>query len=322
MQGELQKELHKLGNKQLDVLQASFINHFEAAYDEIALIDNRGLFNSIDTRAAQQVINQVWCADGKSWSSRIWKNIDNLQQTLNDNLMDCVITGKSSDQLKEILQIQFNVSYNMADSVVRTELAHIQTQAAKQRYQDIGVKQVEILADEDERRCEICGKLHGKRYSIHEELPIPAHPRCRCSIIPVIESIDKEDEKPTELTKENYNGKILYSDQDLDNITQAIQTINPNIGTAINYVHTTLASEGVHGAERLAERNITLKDAQSYIDNAIICFKQGKDKVLYLSEEGVCVAILKNGGISTAYPKSWFDERTIEILKAVKKNGK
>ena len=45
-------------------------------------------------------------------------------------------------------------------------------------------------------------------------------------------------------------------------------------------------------------------------------------KALYLSEEDVCVATLKNGGISTAYPKSWFDERTIEILKAIKKNGK
>ena len=87
----------------------------------------------------------------------------------------------------EVLQERFNVSYNNADMIARTELAHIQTQAAKKRYEDYGVKQVEIWADEDERRCEVCGKLHQKKYPIDVKLPIPAHPRCRCCVIPVVE---------------------------------------------------------------------------------------------------------------------------------------
>lgn len=69
-------------------------------------------------------------------------------------------------------------------------MAHIQTQAAQQRYIDYGITEVEVPEDEDERRCEVCGKLHGKRFKITETMPVPAHPRCRCCIVPVIESTD------------------------------------------------------------------------------------------------------------------------------------
>lgn len=132
------------------------------------------------------MINQIWCADGKSWSSRIWTNTDKLQQALNDNLIECVVGGKKTTQLKEMLQKDFNVSYNRADSIVRTEMAHIQTQAAQQRYKDSGIQQVEIWADKDERRCDVCGKLHKTKYPVNGAIPLPAHPRCRCCIIPVI----------------------------------------------------------------------------------------------------------------------------------------
>ncbi|MBQ9913543.1 MAG: minor capsid protein [Clostridia bacterium] len=132
------------------------------------------------------MINNIWCADGKSWSDRVWTNIDKLQQTLNDNLIDCVVTGKKSTELKNILQNDFDVSYHRADSIVRTEMAHIQTQAAQQRYKDAGIEEVEVWADYDERRCDICGELHETRHNINGVMPVPAHPNCRCVVIPVV----------------------------------------------------------------------------------------------------------------------------------------
>lgn len=111
-----------------------------------------------------------------------------LQTSLEEGLLECVVTGKKSSDLKKLLQERFNVSYNRADTLVRTEMAHIQTEAAKQRYSDYGIKQVEIWADPDERTCEVCGKLHKKKYPVGANIPIPAHPRCRCAIIPVIET--------------------------------------------------------------------------------------------------------------------------------------
>jgi hypothetical protein len=76
-------------------------------------------------------------------------------------------------------------------------MAHIQTQAAKQRYSDAGVLEVEVWADYDERRCDVCGKLHKTKHPINGTMPIPAHPRCRCCILPVVD----DDEVKTETTK-------------------------------------------------------------------------------------------------------------------------
>lgn len=186
LQGQLRAELEKLGNKTASELSKQFINEYKTIYENIAYKDDI-FFGDIDLSTAEQMINQIWCADGQSWSNRVWHNTDKLQQALNDNLIDCVLTGKNPLQLKQMLVDEFNVSFGRADSIVRTEMAHIQTQAARQRYIDMGVSEVEIWADEDERRCDVCGKLHLKKYPVYDVLPIPAHPRCRCTIIPVID---------------------------------------------------------------------------------------------------------------------------------------
>ena len=187
MQGELTKELEKLGDKQATLLNKKFIEEWQNIYDLLAIKSDSKMFSKADINVARQVINSIWCADGKSWSQRIWKNTARLQEMLNEQLIFCVATGKKTTELKDLLQERFNVSYSAADSIVRTELAHIQTEAAKQRYIDSGIELVEIWADEDERRCEVCGKLHEKKYPVGAAVPIPAHPRCRCCIIPVVE---------------------------------------------------------------------------------------------------------------------------------------
>ena len=185
MQGQLKRELQKLGDKQVDLLSKKFVDEYSEIYRALALKDNL-YFREIDKDNALQMINQIWCADGKSWSQRIWGNVDKLQQTLNDGLIECVVTGKKTTELKNILQERFSVGYNNADSIVRTEMAHIQTQSAQQRYKDTGIERYEVWADKDERRCEHCGKLHKTTYPVGTTPPIPAHPRCRCTIIPVV----------------------------------------------------------------------------------------------------------------------------------------
>lgn len=186
MQGQLDKQLKQLNERQQRQLLRAFKRNYAEVYNSLE-IEGMEAFRTIDNDGIMQVINQIWCADGKSWSQRIWENTNLLKQTLNDELIHCVASGKPSSYLKKALQERFNVSFGRADALVRTELAHIQTEAAKQRYTDYGIQQVEVLADKDERRCEVCGKLHGKKYSIHDKMPVPAHPRCRCCMIPVID---------------------------------------------------------------------------------------------------------------------------------------
>lgn len=194
LQAQLRDELQKLGDKQTVLLSDRFEAQFFDIYNSIA-IPSATAFNKIDKAGARQMINQIWCADGKSWSSRVWVNTDKLQQALNDNLINCVVAGKKPSQLKRILQEQFNVSYRRADTLVRTEMAHIQTLSAKQRYQDYGLERYEILGNEDDscgnHSGKDCHELNGKKF-LYSEMSIgvnapPFHPNCRCCIIPVIE---------------------------------------------------------------------------------------------------------------------------------------
>lgn len=194
MQGQLKHELEKLGNKQIIILQNSFMDFYRNAYTTFAKHDGLEAFSTIDTKVATQLINEIWCADGQSWKSRIWGNINRLQETLNEGLLDCVIGGRSSADLKQKLQERFNVDYNRASTIARTELAHIQTQAAKQRYLDYGLEKYKILGNEDDT-CGShgvdCHEMDGKTFyyaemSIGVNAP-PFHPNCRCCIVPVVE---------------------------------------------------------------------------------------------------------------------------------------
>lgn len=185
-QATIKHELQKLGDKQSVAFLKRFTEMWGNVYETVAVKDG-GNYNRIDEKTVQQMIKSVWCADGKSWSDRVWENTEALQEALNEELINCVLTGADERNLRQRLMYDFNVSYNNADTLIKTEMAHIQTQAAQTRYKDAGVEYMEVWADEDERRCEVCGKLHQKKYSIYERPPIPAHPRCRCCILPVID---------------------------------------------------------------------------------------------------------------------------------------
>ena len=185
-QAQLRQELRKLGDKQIAVMSKIFEIHFFDIYYSIN-IEGLEAFTTIDAAVAKQLINSVWTADNKNFSQRIWDNTARLIATLDEELVHCVITGAKTTELKRLLQERFDVSYRRADTLARTEIAHIQTQAAKQRYKDYGIQKMEVWADPDERTCPTCGKLHKKIYSLKDSSPIPAHPNCRCVMLPVIE---------------------------------------------------------------------------------------------------------------------------------------
>ena len=186
MNAQIRKSLTRRGNHMIAMMSKLFEIVYKNSYNAINI---KGLkaFNTLDEAAIQQVLNSVWCSDGLSWSKRIWNNMALLQQTLEEGLVECIVTGKKTTQLKQILQDRFNVSYSRANTLVRTEMAWVQNQACIARYKDFGITQIQVWADKDERRCDVCGKLHKKKYPVGAQVPIPAHTNCRCCIVPVIE---------------------------------------------------------------------------------------------------------------------------------------
>ena len=183
---QMTRELEKLGNKEIKLLHKAFRENFFEIYYGIALPGDSA-FNTIDNAVVEQLLNSVWVADGKTWSQRVWDNTQRLAETLNEELIHIVATGKKNSDLKKALMGRFGVSYHRAETLVRTEVAHIQTEAAKKRYEDYGIQYVEVLVDEDDRTCELCKALQGKRFPTTGTPPLPVHPNERCCLVPVID---------------------------------------------------------------------------------------------------------------------------------------
>ena len=174
LQNELKSRLEKLGDKQVHLLTSQFEKNYSKTFNSINIPNLERL--SVTTRDANDVVNTIWCADGKHFSDRIWDDKNKLITTLNEGLANIIITGKNPNDLKEFIMDQFNVSFRRADTIVRTELAHIETVAAQERYKEYGIGQVEILVSEDERLCDECSSHDGERYDINGVIPVPFHP--------------------------------------------------------------------------------------------------------------------------------------------------
>ena len=216
MQAQLQDTLQKLGDRTCEVLAKKFGQEYKHIYSELG-VDTEGkkikasksdkAFATIDAQGAKHIANQIWAADSKSWSERVWKNLGDLQRTLNEGLIDCVITGKKTTELKKKLMERFDVSYSRAETLVRTEMAHVETQAALDRYKSSGVEKVRIVVDPDEKTCKECSKWDDKIINITDihtgaNCP-PFHPNCRCAIAPVVK--DKKEEAVTKANEEIEN---------------------------------------------------------------------------------------------------------------------
>lgn len=185
MQNQLARELEKLGEREAVYLERVFVQQYESVYKSLAVPSQKG-YATISKETARQAVNTIWCADGQSWSARIWGDVEALKTALNENLIETITAGRTSERLKAVLMEDFQTCYYCADRIVRTETAHITSNAAIQRYKDSGIKQMQFWAEEDERRCDVCGQLHEKIYNVTDISPIPAHPNCRCTLVPVV----------------------------------------------------------------------------------------------------------------------------------------
>jgi hypothetical protein len=122
----INRKLTSLGTSEIKIHNKTLLK----MYDEVqSIITNNSIptiSNSyIPQGRAEEVLKSVWCADGKHWSDRVWKNKEMLQEAIEKGLMDCVVRGVPRAEFAKTLSDAFNVGFNMADRLVRTELAFV-----------------------------------------------------------------------------------------------------------------------------------------------------------------------------------------------------
>lgn len=184
MLGKVQQELTKLGIKE----NRLFDDRLTKLYEDNCTILNKqfNLATDIRTRDVLSIVKTDWVGDGQNYSDRIWNDKRKLANTIQEELVECVATGKSPDKFTKVLMERFNVSYNNARRLARTEMAHVYNQSTLDKYRQAGITEVQILETIDKHTCEECIKLDKKIYPIDLVPQLPIHPNCRGTYLAVI----------------------------------------------------------------------------------------------------------------------------------------
>lgn len=82
---------------------------------------------------------------------------------------------------------ELGTTISKAETIARTEVMSAHNSAAKARYKRSGIEYGQWIATPSDRLCPTCAERNTKIYPIDDVL-IPAHPRCRCMILPVSEA--------------------------------------------------------------------------------------------------------------------------------------
>lgn len=137
------------------------------------------------TAKAAAIVNASF--HNATWSERLWSHQEALKTEIGRQLMSGLIAGKSSrDMAREIRKI-FGGSLQNAQRLMVTELARVQTEAARQSMEANGNTEYEYMAT-GPHPCPECMKLDGEIFKLKEmqvgvNAP-PLHPSCHCCTAP------------------------------------------------------------------------------------------------------------------------------------------
>lgn len=115
---------------------------------------------------------------GKHFSSRVWKNEEDVAKYLNKQINDFLSGKVNVNQIKRNLEKTYNESAYNVRRLVETEINRVEDEAFKRFCRETGVKRVMRNEEMDSRTCSICAGINENIYDL-EDAPGPVHPLCR-----------------------------------------------------------------------------------------------------------------------------------------------
>lgn len=161
-------------------------------------------FARISNRQIDHVLTMNW--SGQHYSARIWKNTTDLAQTLKEEMLVSLLTGRTDRETADIFSKRFGTGAMQARRLVRTESCFVSGELTARAYEECGIKKYRFLAVLDLRTSKICRSLDNKTFLVSERKAgqnyPPMHPWCRSTTVAVISG-----EELSRLTRSAYNPK-------------------------------------------------------------------------------------------------------------------
>lgn len=182
---EVQRNINYLGKEEVKLLNNKLEEALRGVYRETP-IPKQLKTDEIPESRLRQILNSKW--SGEHFSSRVWKNKDKLYKVLRKSIEDSVLLGYSKDKAVKNIMDTLGASFRVSDRLVRTELMHVLNEGSRQKYIKYGYKKGIVLVAKDDRLCEEC-KAYSDNEKVRpiENIVLPVHPNCRCTVLPLIE---------------------------------------------------------------------------------------------------------------------------------------
>ena len=146
-------------------------------------------FSNISQKQIKQVLSMNW--SGSHYSQRIWKNTQELSETLKQELLVSLLTGRTDRETSEVIMNRCGAGAMQARRLVRTESCFLSGELTARSYEECGIEKYRYLATLDLRTSKICWELDGKIFSMKDRKAgknyPPMHPWCRSTTISVID---------------------------------------------------------------------------------------------------------------------------------------
>ncbi len=189
----LQQEVELVFGNQVDKLDKTLRDVFAENYYQTIFEVQKGFnvgfpIDRVDETLLDKLISKPWARDGKNFSARIWGNRDKLVNELQNELIQNVFLGRPPKKLIERFANKFNTQKSNAARLVMTEVAFFHTVSQKKAFEELNIKQYEVVAVLDSKTSPICQDFDGQVFSLKDmEIGVnapPFHPRCRSIIVP------------------------------------------------------------------------------------------------------------------------------------------
>lgn len=219
---QINKELSRLGRAEIRLVTRHLEDTLITQYMRTVYAIGKGInvkmgFNRFSQKYIETTLNYPW--SGAMFSDRIWDNKKLLLKRLREGLTQSMILGEGVSKIAKRINDGINNAYLNAQRVARTEVMRVCYVAERQALEDNGIKKVQYSAFFDGRTCDKCKKLDGKIYTLGKELPLPRHPHCRCTYLPVLDKLtDKQLNEATQVIRNypfsefrrRYESKLYY----------------------------------------------------------------------------------------------------------------
>lgn len=171
-------------------------------------------FSHVSRKQIDQALRMKW--SGKHFSDRIWQNTQQLADSLKDELLISLLTGRTDRETAESIQAQCGGGAKQARRVVRTESCYMAGELTAQSYLDCGIKSYRYVAVLDLRTSKICRELDGKAFPVKDRKAgvnyPPMHPYCRSTTISVIDKEILKNMKRSAYNPETGRIEMVHAD--------------------------------------------------------------------------------------------------------------